>query len=239
MSGACACARHRGDVVSSAALKRARKDWAPVREVAAWAGVSAAIAAFVLLGVATLGGLLPANPYAGPTSKLFNGDLGVHDAARVLMRNVAVLAVHLGACWIGAIITRPYRPAPARWGWLGRLHRPVPAWAARMAMLYALAVTLASVALQTTALGFSMADISAWQQASPWTLTGLLLAHAVPELIGVYLPLGVFLVAVLRDQTGRLTTLTWQSCLYAMPLIVAAAAIETWVTPGLLRAALT
>ena len=150
----------------------------------------------------------------------------------MLRRNLLVLGIHLCACWIGAIIGRPHQPAPARWGRAAALHRPVPDWMARLSLYYALAVTLLSVAVQAFGLGEQLASISAAAGLGSTHLLLLVLPHAVPELVAVFLPLGLFLLEARRARLDRLGPWSMQAAGLALPLLVAAAVIETYVTPG-------
>jgi len=107
-----------------------------------------------------------------------------------------------------------------------------------MALAYAFTATLASVAIQTTGLGFVLADISAYSGLSPLELGLLLLPHAPLELTAVFLPLAVFLIQAKRKQLHPLNIYSWQSLLLALPLIMIAALIEITVTPMLVTDAI-
>ena len=148
-----------------------------------------------------------------------------------------MLGIHLCACWIGAILGRPYRPAPDSLGRLGRLHRPVPDWMGRAALLWALLVTLLSVGVQALALGRLLADISLAADIPRLELLVLVLPHAVPELLAVFLPLGLFLLEARRGRLERLGLWSLQAAAIALPVLLCAAAIETYVTPGRVIAA--
>jgi hypothetical protein len=206
-------------------------------EVGRWAVIAGTVAAVLLSGVALIAAHVPGSYIAGVASGLFSRRHTFGDVLYVFRRNVLVLGIHLCACWIGAIIGRPHRPAPARWGWMGALHRPVPAWMGRVALFYALLVTLLSVALQAAALGRQLADLSRAADLSSTRLLVLVLPHAVPELVAVFLPLGLFLLEARRGRLDRVGWWSLQAAAIALPVLLCAAAIETYVTPARVLAA--
>jgi len=226
--------------LSGESIVGARVGWRSVAgsaEVARWAVVAGAVAAVLLASVALIADHVPGNFFAGMESGLFARHHSVSDALYVFRRNVLVLGIHLCACWIGAIIGRRQQPGPTRWGWVGALNRPVPAWMGRFALGYALVVTLLSVALQATALGCQLADVSRAANISSTHLLVLVLPHAVPELVAVFLPLGLFLLEAHRGRLDRLGLWSLQAAAIALPVLMCAAAIETYVTPALVISA--
>jgi hypothetical protein len=217
--------------------RRERAGWAPWSEIGRWAAVAAAVAAVLLGGVALVAAHTRGTYLDGIDSGLLIRHHGVGDALYVFRRNLLVLGIHLCACWIGAIIGRPYRPAPDSLGRLGRLHRPVPEWMGRAALLWALLVTLLSVGVQALALGRLLADISLAADIPRLQLLVLVLPHAVPELLAVFLPLGLFLLEAHRGRLERLGLWSLQAAAIALPVLLCAAAIETYVTPSRVIAA--
>jgi hypothetical protein len=206
-------------------------------EVGRWAAIAGLVAAILLCSVGLVAAHLRGSYAAGIDSGLLTRHHSFGDVVYVARRNLLVLGIHLCACWIGAIIGHPYQPAPARWGWIGALHRPVPAWMGRVALVYALFVTLLSVAVQATALGRQLADLSTVAHISSTHLLVLVLPHAVPELVAVFLPLGLFLLEARRGRLDRLGPWSLQAAALALPVLLCAAAIETYVTPGRVIAA--
>jgi hypothetical protein len=206
-------------------------------QVAGWAAVAGVIAAVLLASVSLIAAHLTGSGVAGINSGLLTRHHSFGDVLYVFRRNLLVLGIHLGACWIGAIIGRSHEPAPARWGRIGMLHRPVPAWMGRAALGYALLVTLLSVGLQATALGRQLADLSRAANTSSTHLLVLVLPHAVPELLAVFLPLGLFLLEARRHRLDRLGAWSLQAAAIALPVLLCAALIETYVTPGRVIAA--
>jgi hypothetical protein len=213
---------------------RAPAGWA---EVGRWAAIAGVVAAVLLGSVALIAADLPGSLDAGVGSGLLSRHHSLGDVLYVFRRNLLVLGIHLCACWIGAIIGRRHEPAPVRWGWVGALNRPVPAWMGRLALVYALLVTMLSVAVQATALGRQLADVSRAANISSTHLLVLVLPHAVPELVAVFLPLGLFLLEAQRGRLDRLGAWSLQAAAIALPVLLCAAAIETYVTPGLVIAA--
>ena len=211
--------------------------WAGGPEVGRWALIAGLVSAVLLSSVA----VLASHDHGHAADGLNSGLLTTHHPSgyvlSVLERNLLVLGIHICACWIGAIIGRPFQPAPARLGRLAVLHRPVPGWMAQAALYYALIVTLLSVALQATALGRQLADISSATGLSPIHLLWLVLPHAVPELLAVFLPLGLFLLEAGRGRLDRLGLWSLQAGAIALPILVAAALVETDVTPARVQAA--
>ena len=62
-----------------------------------------------------------------------------------------------------------------------------------------------------------------------------LLPHALPELFALFLPLAAWSIASRRGAWDELLAATFATTAIAVPLLCCAAAIETWVTPSLLR----
>ena len=59
----------------------------------------------------------------------------------------------------------------------------------------------------------------------------------MPELFALFLPLAAWTIASRRKAWNELLAATFVTVAIAIPIILAAAAVETWVTPGLLRRA--
>ncbi len=217
--------------------RRRRAIIAGPAEVARWAAVAAVVAIVLLTGVALVASQVKGDAWVGIDSGLVARDHSFGDVLSVFSRNLLVLGIHLCACWIGAIVGREHERAPATWGRLGALHRPVPRWMGRAALFYALLVTLLSVAVQAIGLGHGLANLSAATQITTTHLLVLVLPHAVPELIAVFLPLGLFLLEAHRGRLSRLGPWSLQAAAIAIPVLLCAAAIETYVTPPRVLAA--
>jgi hypothetical protein len=153
------------------------------------------------------------------------------DFAFVLSRNGLVLALHALACVAGFMAGASLPVAAA--GYSG-LWRRVHDRAGPLAIGFVVAATLFSLATQAYAVGHRAADLSAALGMSPLLLLLGLLPHALPELTALFLPLAAWTLASRRGAWEELLAATFVTVALAAPVLVAAAAIETWVTPDLL-----
>ncbi len=71
---------------------------------------------------------------------------------------------------------------------------------------------------------------------SPFVLLVALLPHALPELFALFLPLAAWSIASQRRAFNELLAATFATTAIAIPLLLLAAGIETWVTPSILSA---
>jgi uncharacterized membrane protein SpoIIM required for sporulation len=62
------------------------------------------------------------------------------------------------------------------------------------------------------------------------------LPHALPELVALFLPLAAWIMASRRGRWHELLAATFVTVVLAIPVLVAAAFVEVYVTPGVLRA---
>ena len=85
-------------------------------------------------------------------------------------------------------------------------------------------------------LGRIGADLSLQLAISPFKLILTLLPHAIPELVGLFLPLAAWLIASRRDEWEELLAATFVTVALAIPLLVGAAFLEVYVWPDVLRA---
>ena len=60
--------------------------------------------------------------------------------------------------------------------------------------------------------------------------------HALPELVAIFLPLAAWLVAARARAWHQLLAATLVTTTIALPVVFAAAAVEVYVTPEVLRA---
>jgi uncharacterized membrane protein SpoIIM required for sporulation len=63
------------------------------------------------------------------------------------------------------------------------------------------------------------------------------LPHALPELTALFLPLAAWLIASRRGEWSQLLAATLITVLLAIPVLIAAAAIEVYLWPRILEAA--
>ena len=80
------------------------------------------------------------------------------------------------------------------------------------------------------------ADVSGLLQIGPGTLIVGLLPHALPELTALFLPLAAWMIASRQGRWDDLLAATFVTVAIAVPVLLAAAAVELWVSPELLRA---
>lgn len=140
----------------------------------------------------------------------------------VLGRNFTVLALHALACVAGFM---------AGWVRPGERTTPTQKHAAPLAIIFVTAATLFSLLAQADALGHGAADLAWTLGVEPHTLLVRLLPHALPELFAVFLPLAAWSLASRRGAWDELLAATLATTAIAAPLVLVAAAIETWVTP--------
>jgi hypothetical protein len=153
------------------------------------------------------------------------------DFAFVLYRNGLVLALHALAC-VAGFMAGSALPTVAT-GYSG-LWRKVHERAGPLAIGFVVAATLFSLGTQAYALGHGAADLSGELGLSPLLLLIGLLPHALPELAALFLPLAAWTLASRRGAWEELLAATFVTVAVAAPVLVAAAAIETWVSPEVL-----
>jgi hypothetical protein len=204
-----------GDTVTT--LRRWNR--APWGRLAEWSLGSLAVTALLLLATWYVARLshpdATGHEYPGLTRQAVWGDFGF-----VLYRNSLVLALHALACLAGFIAST------AR----GRGQES----AARLAIGFVAGATLFSLATQAFALGHTAADLAHELGVSPLRLLVTLTPHAVPELFAVFLPLAAWTLAARRGAWNELMAATLATTTLALPILVLAAAMETWLTPRLL-----
>jgi hypothetical protein len=213
-----------------AALRRWRR--APLTVLRPWSLGSLAVAAALLAAtwlVARLSVPDPSGPsFAGVTRPAALGDFGF-----LLYRNGLVLALHAMACVAGFMAgsSLPHVASGYSGAW-----RRVHDRAGPLAIAFVAGATLFSLGTQAYALGGAAATLSASLGVPASLLLVTLLPHALPELFALFLPLAAWVVASRRGAWKDLLAATFVTTALAIPLLVAAAAVETWVTPHLLVA---
>jgi hypothetical protein len=158
-------------------------------------------------------------------------DLG--DFGFVLFRNGLVLALHSLAC-VAGFMAGSSMPQVAE-GYSG-LWRRIHEWAGPLAIAFVGAATLFSLATQAYALGGGASTLAAQLDVPPALLIVGILPHALPELFALFLPLAAWTLASRAGRWEELLAATFVTTAIAIPILVAAAAIETWVSPRLLLA---
>jgi hypothetical protein len=156
-----------------------------------------------------------------------------HDAVPILYRNSLVLALHAMACVAGFIAGSSLpQVAESKSG----IWRKVHDTAGPAAIVFVAAATTFSLSTQAYALGARTADLSVHMRLPEWKLLLALTPHAIPELVALFLPLAAWLIASRRDNWHHLMAATFVTVAIAVPMLLAACAVELWVTPKLLLA---
>lgn len=214
--------------------RRTLADWnrSPLAVVGRWARVSLGIALALLTAVWLVA--LVSRP--DPTSIIVAGidaPPSLDHALTVLGRNLLVLALHALACLAG-FIAKSSLPAEAA-SYSGRW-RVVHDRAGSAAIAFVGAATLFSLATQSLALGMHLSSLAPQLSTSPGFLLLTLTPHAIPELVALFLPLAAWLIAARAEAWHQLLAATLVTTAVALPVLVAAAMIETFVTPHVMAA---
>ena len=155
------------------------------------------------------------------------------DAGFVVFRNFLVLALHAMACVAGFIAgsSLPHTAASMTgfWRWVHDKAGP-------LAIGFVVCATLFSLSTQAYALGGAASTLAAQLGISPALLIVGLLPHALPELVALFLPLAAWIIASRKGHWQDLLAATFVTVAIAIPVLVASAAIEIWVSPWLLDA---
>jgi hypothetical protein len=208
-----------------------RRPWPVAR---GWVGGSVAVAGGLLLGVWAVALLSAPDPrrlvLPGVTRPATAADLG-----RVLFGNLLVLALHALACVAGFIAGSSLPLAAAR---QSGLWRRVHEQAGPLAIAFVSGATLFSLASQVVVLGGVTSSLAAQVGVRPGVLLVGFLPHAVPELVVLFLPLAAWLIASRRRDWHELLAATFVTVALAVPVLALSAAVETFLSPRLLRALL-
>jgi Stage II sporulation protein M len=195
-----------------------------------WCLLSAAIAVALLLATYTVAKLSTPDHtiYLIPG---YNADVTIADYGRVLFRNSLVLALHALACVAGFMagsslpLSAAHRSGISKW-----VHEK----AGPFAIAFVVCATLFSLCTQAYIIGGGAASIAGQIDTSPGYLMLALLPHAIPELFALFLPLAAWMIASRRDAWHELLAATFVTVAIAIPILLAAAAIEVWVSPHIL-----
>ena len=198
--------------------------------VARWLAGAFAIAVALLLSV----WLIAAASVPDPSVTFLGlGDQPhIAQVLQVLGRNALVLALHAMACVAGFIagssLPREARQRGGAWRWIHEKAGP-------LAIAFVIAATTFSLVTQAFVLGGGAAALAARLDIGPGLLLLGLLPHALPELVALFLPLAAWIVASRRKDWHELLAATVVTVLLAVPVLVAAAFVEVYLSPGLLR----
>ena len=214
--------------------KRALARWntAPVKVLGPWLLLSVAIALGLLLAVYAIAKLTKPDPTLFYIPG-YHSEADFRDYLDVLYRNSLVLALHAMACVAGFMagsslpLSASHRSGLSRW-----VHEK----AGPLAIGFVVCATLFSLTTQAYILGGGVASIAQQFGLSPGTLLLALAPHALPELIALFLPLAAWMIASRRDDWHELLAATFVTVAIAVPVLLASAAVELWVSPQLLPA---
>ena len=213
-------------------LTLARWNRAPVVVLWPWLRLSLGIAVCLLLAVY----LVARVSAPDPTRHIIAGYSRPADAADYLglvYRNSLVLALHALACVAGFIAGSSLPMAASRRSGASRW---VHERAGPLAIAFVLAATAFSLCTQAYALGLGASNIAAQLGVPPARLLLALTPHALPELTALFLPLAAWMIARRRGDWHELLAATLVTVGVAVPLLLASAAVELWLTPHLLAA---
>jgi hypothetical protein len=157
----------------------------------------------------------------------------LEDYLHILYRNGLVLALHAMACVAGFIAGSSLPLSAAN---RSGLDRWVHEKAGPLAIGFVLCATIFSLCTQAYGIGLVAADVSGLLQIGPGTLIVGLLPHALPELTALFLPLAAWMIASRQGRWEDLLAATFVTVAVAVPVLLASAAVELWVSPELLRA---
>jgi hypothetical protein len=203
----------------------------PTRVIVRWAGGSA-LAACLLLGAVWLISLQHIRHAPVTLRPPFVVGDGA-DVAGVLARNLLVLALHAMAC-VAGFIAGSSLPLQTR----GR--KGVSLWVhehgGRLAILFVVAATTFSLGTQAYLLGRALGGVSGYLGLAPGLVLLSLLPHALPELIALFLPLAAWIIASRRGEWEQLLAATFVTVALALPVLLAAAVVEVYVSPHVFSA---
>jgi hypothetical protein len=211
-------------------LALARWNREPGAVLRPWSLLSAAIAVALLFAVYAVA------KFSTPDQTIYlipgyNAEATFGDYLHVLFRNSLVLALHALACVAGFIagsslpLSASHRSGLSAW-----VHEK----AGPLAIGFVVCATLFSLGTQAYVLGGEASSLAAQIGTSPGPLLLARLPHAVPELFALFLPLAAWMVASRRDNWHELLAATLVTVAIAIPIVLAAAAVEVWVSPHLL-----
>jgi hypothetical protein len=202
----------------------------PIAVLRPWAVLSTVISVGLLMAVYLIAELTPpdATRYVIPG---VTQEATLTDYGHVLFRNSLVLALHALACVAGFMagsslpLSAAHRTGLSRW-----VHEK----AGPLAIGFVACATLFSLATQAFVIGGTAASLATQLGSSPGHLMVAITPHALPELIALFLPLAAWMIASRRGDWHELLAATFVTVAIAIPMLLAAAAVETWVTPQLL-----
>jgi hypothetical protein len=205
----------------------------PYEVVGPWLALSGLITAGLLVAVYAVARLTTPDATILYLIPGLNEAAGLPEYLAVLYRNSLVLALHAPAC-VAGFIAGSSLPLSAT----GRsgLSRLVHEKAGPLAIAFVVCATAFSLCTQAYVLGGGTSSVAGQLGTTPGVLLLALAPHAVPELVALFLPLAAWIIASRRGEWQNLLAATFVTVALAIPVLLASAAIEIWVTPLILRA---
>ncbi len=205
---------------------------APLRVIGQWVAGSALAAVGLLLAVWAVASLDHGYQQVITLQPPFEvGDLG--NVAGLLGANALVLALHAMAC-VAGFMAGSSLPLQAQ------QHHGFARWVhergARLAIVFVVCATTFSLSAQAYVIGHSLAGVSHFLRVSPGVLLLGVLPHAIPELVALFLPLAAWIIASRRGEWDQLLAATIVTVALAIPVLIAAAFVEVYVSPHLFTA---
>lgn len=208
----------------------ARWQAAPRAVLTRWVAWAFAITVGLLAAVVVVARFSTPDP-AGVAFPGLTAPADMQAVGDVLRRNALVLALHGFAC-IAGFIAGAQMPREAQ------RYRGVLRWihdkAGPLAILFVVAATTFSLITQAYVLGGAARTLAAQGGISTELLVIGLLPHAIPELVALFLPLAAWIVASRRKEWNELLAATFVTVGLAIPVVVASAYIEVYVSPDLI-----
>ena len=197
-----------------------------------WFGLALAICAALLAAVVVVAHLSTPDP-TGIIQPGLTRAPRLSDVGDILFRNSLVLSLHAMACVAGFIAGSSLPQEAERysgaWRWVHDKAGP-------LAIAFVMCATLFSLCTQAYILGGTASTLAWHGHMSPYLLILGLTPHALPELTGLFLPLAAWTLASRRDAWDELLAATFVTVAIAIPMVVAAAFVEVYVSPHLILA---
>jgi hypothetical protein len=203
------------------------------RVLGPWLALSVLITAGLLLAIYSVARLTTPDATVLYLIPGFNESAGLREYLAVLFRNSLVLALHALACVAGFIagsslpLSAASRSGLSRW-----VHEK----AGPLAIAFVVCATSFSLCTQAYVIGGGAASVAAQIGTTPGVLLLGLAPHAVPELVALFLPLAAWIIASRRGEWQNLLAATFVTVAVAIPVLLASAAVEIWVSPHILNA---
>jgi len=150
---------------------------------------------------------------------------------QIVLRNLAVLALHAMAC-VAGFIAGSSLPLQAQEH--TGIRRAIHEHGGRFAIIFVIGATTFSLSAQALVLGGETASVAAALHTSPGVLLVVLLPHALIELTALFLPLAAWIIASRRGEWDQLLAATLVTVAIALPMLIVAALIEVYVSPHVL-----